>query len=111
MSKWIKKDDEIIVIAGNDKGRTGKVLRREENRVLVQGINMRKKHLKQRSEKVPSQILDIEVPIHISNVRLLSESKKKPVKLRVKEDKKGKHLYYREEEKEVIYRTLRKFAG
>jgi large subunit ribosomal protein L24 len=46
MSKWIRKGDLVKVIAGNDKGKAGQVIARAEDRVLVQGINIRKKHMK-----------------------------------------------------------------
>jgi len=70
MSKWIKKVDKIVVIAGNSKGSTGTVLAKKNDRILVQGINMRKKHMKQRSEQERGGIIEIERAIHISNVAL-----------------------------------------
>ncbi len=59
-----------MVIAGNDKGKTGEVLAREEDRVLVQGVNIRKKHLKRTQQSQGGRIVEMEVPIHISNVAL-----------------------------------------
>lgn len=108
MTKWIKKDDKVLVIAGNDKGKMGTVLARKENRLLVQGVNMRKKHLKQRDQNSKSEIIDIETPIHISNVAPCTASGV-PVKLKVKTtDDQGKYVYYVEEGKEVVFRTLKK---
>jgi len=70
MSKWIKKGDRVLVIAGNDRGKTGEVLSRSEERVLIQGINVRKKHMKRTQETQGGRIIDMEVPIHVSNVCL-----------------------------------------
>ena len=50
MSKWIRKGDRVLVIAGNDKGKAGEVLSRDEDRVIVQGINVRKKHMRRTQE-------------------------------------------------------------
>lgn len=105
MSKWIKKDDEVYIIAGNDKGKTGKVLTRHKDRIIVEGVNVRKKHMKARSESMPASIVDVERPIHISNVMIASKSKK-PVKLKVKYTEKEKQLYYSEDGKEVVHRTI-----
>lgn len=70
MNKTIRRGSRIVVIAGNDKGKTGEVLSCRKNKVLVQGINMRKKHLKRTQESQGGRIIDMEVPIHISNVCL-----------------------------------------
>jgi large subunit ribosomal protein L24 len=78
----IKKGDKVLVIAGNDKGRTGVVLRRKEDRVAVQGINIRKRHVKKRSQNMPSQIIEMEVPVHISNVCLCDDDGKRAKKVK-----------------------------
>ena len=70
MAKTIKRGDRVLVIAGNDKGKHGEVLAKGEERILVQGINVRKKHLKPTQETKGGRIIDMEVPIHISNVTL-----------------------------------------
>ena len=77
MSKWIRKGDRVLVIAGNDKGKAGEVLSRGEERVIVQGINVRKKHLKRTQETQGGRIVEMEVPIHISNVCLCDKEGKK----------------------------------
>lgn len=108
MSKWIKKGDKVVVISGNDKGRTGTVLRKQEDRVVIQGINIRKKHAKRRSEVQTPTILEIEVPVHISNVSLCDDQNK-PIKLKIRNAEKGvKELYYLQDGKEVVFRTLKK---
>jgi large subunit ribosomal protein L24 len=70
MGKWIKKGDRVLVITGNDKGKSGEVLSRSEERVLVQGVNVRKKHLKPTQGTQAGRIIDMEVPVHVSNVCL-----------------------------------------
>ena len=66
----IKKGDNVIVIAGSNKGKKGKVLKAipSENKVVVEGVNMRKKSHKSRKQGDQSQILEIAMPIHVSNV-------------------------------------------
>ena len=107
MSSWLKKEDKVVVIAGNDKGKMGVVLACGEDRVLVKGVNVKKKHVKRRSENERSEIIDIEAPIHRSNVALCNADGKK-IKLKSKVEGNGdKKLYYIEDGKEVTYRTLR----
>ena len=77
MSTSIKKGDRVLVIAGNDRGRSGTVLRRMEDRVVVQGMNIRKKHVKRRSEVQTPSIIEMEMPIHISNVCRCDDEGKK----------------------------------
>jgi len=66
----IKKGDVVVVIAGSDKGKTGKVLKVEpkHNRVTVEGVAVRKKALRRTQDNPNGGITDIEAPIHISNV-------------------------------------------
>ena len=66
----IKKGDNVIVIAGSNKGKKGKVLKAmpAENKVIVEGVNLRKKAHKSKKKGDPSQILEIAMPIHVSNV-------------------------------------------
>ena len=74
MAAKIRRDDEIVVIAGKDKGRRGKVLQvRRDNRVLVSGINLVKKHMKP-NPNLGKQggIVEREAPLHISNIALFN---------------------------------------
>ena len=68
----IKKGDNVIIIAGKDKGKKGKVVRAlpADSRVVVEGINMRKKHQRAGKGRQKGQIIDIAMPIHISNVMI-----------------------------------------
>ncbi len=78
----MKKGDKVLVITGNDKGRTGAVMRKVGDRVVIQGINIRKRHMKKRAQNMPSQIIEMEVPIHISNVCLCDDDGKKVKKVK-----------------------------
>ena len=66
----IKKGDNVIVIAGADKGKKGKVVKAipSLNKVVVEGVNVRKKAHKSKKKGDPSQIIDIAMPIDVSNV-------------------------------------------
>ncbi len=106
MSKWIKKGDKVVIISGNDKGKIGEVLARAKDRVRVQGVNIRKKHVKRRAQNAPSEIMEMEVPVHVSNVSICTPQGK-PIKLSVRTSKSGnKELIYLEDTKEVVYRKI-----
>ncbi len=66
----IKKGDNVIIIAGSNKGKKGKVIKAipSENKVVVEGVNLRKKAHKSKKKGDPSQIIEIAMPIHVSNV-------------------------------------------
>src|SRR5579863_1176682 len=110
MSKKIRKGDRVLVIAGNDQGKTGEVLSRNEDRVIVQGVNVRKKHLPRTQQMQGGRIIEMEVPIHISNVALCTKEGQK-VRLRTKESKEGlRELVFRVDGKETLYRSVKKPA-
>ena len=69
----IRKDDNIIVISGKDKGKTGKVVRAfpKKNTVIVQGINMRKKHQRPTKSNQKGQIVERAMPINVSNTMIV----------------------------------------
>ena len=77
--KRIRKGDEVLVIAGKDKGRRGTVLQVMEDRLLVEGINIAKKHIKANPQRpeIQSGIVDKPMPLHISNVMLYNPVSKK----------------------------------
>jgi len=78
----IKKGDEVVVLSGKDKGKRGKVLRvlRKDERVLVQGIRMVKRHTRP-SQTSPGGILEKESPLHISKVALVDPKLGKPTRV------------------------------
>ena len=82
----IKKGDTVYVNAGNDKGKTGKVLEvlREKDRVIVEGVNMVSKHTKPNPKAPQGGIVKQEAPIHISNVNLV-DNNGKPTRVAHKE--------------------------
>ena len=99
----IKVGDNVRVITGSNKGKEGKVLRvlRKENRVIIDGVNIVKKHVKPNRENETGGILETEAPIHISNIAVASKkAEKKETKKEVKETKKAKKTSKKKEEKE-----------
>ncbi len=69
----IKKNDIVMIISGDEKGKKGKVLSvfPDENRLIVEGVNFVRRHTRQRSAMEPGGILEKEAPVHISNVMLV----------------------------------------
>ncbi len=79
----IKRDDLVLVISGKERGKQGQireVLSRQQ-RVIIQGLNMVKRHQRQRSERSPAGIIEKEAPIHVSNVKLICRSCQKPARV------------------------------
>jgi len=77
MSKLrIKSGDTVKIIAGKNKGKTGKVLQvfSDVNRVVVEGVNMTKRHLRSRHAEQKGQVVEFAMPIHASNVLPMDES-------------------------------------
>ena len=79
----IKKNDNVIVIAGNAKGVTGKVLKvyPKENKVIVEGVSLRKRHTKPNQANPQGGIIEMEAPINVSNVMLVDPKTNKPTKI------------------------------
>ena len=75
----IRKGDEVVVITGKDKGKRGTVLRRvDEERVVVEGVNRVKKHVKPNPVKgVAGGVIDKDMPLHVSNISLYNPATKK----------------------------------
>lgn len=87
----IKKDDDVIVIAGRDKGKQGRVLKVLEDRLIVSGVNIVKKHTKPNPQAgITGGIIEKEASIHVSNVAIYNASAQKAdrVGFRVEEGKK-----------------------
>jgi large subunit ribosomal protein L24 len=90
----IRRDDEVIVISGKDKGKSGRVLRTEpaRARVWVEGLNIVKRHQRprqvagaQRAEQVGG-VIEKEGPIHVSNVALLDPRERKPTRVAIERE-------------------------
>ena len=74
----VKVGDNVKVIAGKDKGKTGRVIKtlKKDNKVVVEGINIIKKHVKPNRMNEVGSIQEMEAPIHVSNVKVVAEEKK-----------------------------------
>ncbi|MCX6720568.1 MAG: 50S ribosomal protein L24 [Candidatus Staskawiczbacteria bacterium] len=85
----IKKGDNVLITAGKDKGRTGKIMRAlpKEQKVLVEGINLKKKHVRPKKEGEKGQIVEIPATIDVSNVELICPKCGKVTKVGYKIDK------------------------
>jgi large subunit ribosomal protein L24 len=79
----IRKNDTVIVLSGKDKGKRGKVRRAlpKEDRVIVEGLNMIKRHSRARRAARQAGIIELEAPIHVSNVMLLCNKCGKPTRI------------------------------
>lgn len=79
----IRKSDNVMVVSGNDKGKTGKVLKvfPKVSKIIVEGINVRKRHTKPSQRTPQGGILEKEAPIHVSNVMLLDPKSNEPTRL------------------------------
>lgn len=80
----IKKGDNIIILTGKDKGKTGKVevAFPKEQKVIVPGINIKKSHNKPKKSNEKGQIVDKPMPVHVSNVALIDSKTNKPTRIR-----------------------------
>ena len=90
----LKTGDKVTVIAGSDKGKSGKILKVLEDKVIVEGVNVVKKHIKPKNNGGTGEITSSEAPIHRSNVKVekatKSETKKETKKVTKKNDQKNK---------------------
>ncbi len=79
----ITKNDNVMIIAGNDRGKTGKVLKvfPKKNRIIVEGINIRKRHTKPSQTNPQGGILEKEAPINASNVMILDPKRNEPTRI------------------------------
>ena len=90
----IKKDDKVKITAGKDKGKVGKVLgiKRKSSRIIVENINMAKKHARPSAKHRQGGIIESEAPIHWSNVMLLCNKCVTPVRIKMKRLEDGKKI-------------------
>ena len=103
MKLKIKKGDKVIVITGKDKGKTGEVTKVlvQENKVIVSGINMVKRHTKP-SQESAGGIISKEMPIQISNVAYVDPKTNNPTRLGIKVDKDGRKVRFAKKSGEVV---------
>ena len=87
-----KVGDKVVVIAGKDKGKEGKIIKtlKNDNKVVVEGINMVTKHVKPSAQNENGGIIKVEAPIHASNVMILDPKTKKRTRIAHEIDENGK---------------------
>jgi large subunit ribosomal protein L24 len=93
MAAKIRKGDKVIVLAGRDKGRSGEVIevRPDDDRALVRGVNMVKRHQRQTAQQ-EGGIISKELPIHLSNIALADPKDGKPTRVGFKVQPDGKKI-------------------
>ena len=89
----IKKGDQVLVISGKDKGRKSKIIKvfPEEGKVIVEGINLRKKHIKPKKSGEKGQIVETPAPLNVSNLKLICSKCGKPTRAGYKMEGKRKY--------------------
>ena len=89
----LKVGDKVVVIAGSSKGKEGKITKtfKDENKVIVEGVNIVKKHKKGNGQETGG-ILEVEAPIHASNVMIVDPKTKKGTRIGHTTDKNGKKI-------------------
>jgi large subunit ribosomal protein L24 len=105
MSKLhIKKGDTVCVLAGDDKGKTGRVLSIEakKNRAIVEGVNIVSKSTKPTADYPQGGIIKKEAPIHLSNLNVVDPKTKKPTRVGFRKDDKGKTIRFSKKSGEEI---------
>lgn len=106
-SKKIRKGDLVVVCAGNSKGLKGEVIACHDDKVLVRGVNISKKHVKKSKENPQGGVIEIERPIHVSNV-CACDAEGKRLKLKVEHlEESGKCLCYTHEGQRVVLRSMK----
>lgn len=100
----IKKDDTVYVLAGDDKGKTGRVLSidAKKNRAVVEGINMVSKSTKPNAKNPQGGIVKMEAPIHMSNLNVVDPKTKKATRVGFKFNEKGDKIRYSKKSGEEI---------
>lgn len=105
MSKFhIKKGDKVQVLAGENKGKTGAVVKMlpDTNKAIVEGVNIVKKHQKPSATNPQGGIVEQEAPIHLSNLMLIDPSTNEPTRVGRKLDDNGKLVRYSKKTQEII---------
>ena len=98
----LKTGDKVVVVSGSNKGKEGKITKILDSRVIVEGVNLVKKHLKPKNNNGTGEIVKVEAPIHCSNVMLIDPKTKKPTKVRIEKDEKGKKIRISKKSNEKI---------
>jgi len=101
--KKLRKGDQVVVLSGKDKGRTGEITQVLEDKVLIQGVNVAKKHQRGNPQKnQPGGLLDREMPLHVSKVAIWNSGSKKADRVGVKTLADGKRVRFLKSNNEVL---------
>lgn len=105
----VKLNDQVVVIAGKDKGKQGKIIKMlvKQDKVVVEKLNMRTKHIKKTKEK-PGQRIKFEAPMHVSNVMLICPHCGKPARVGYKKLAKAKKQRICKKCKETVDNVTKK---
>ena len=98
----LKKGDKVVVIAGSNKGKEGTITKVLDEKVIIEGVNLHKKHLKPKNNNGTGEIIEQEAPIHASNVMIIDPKTKKPTKIKKVIDEKGKKIRISKKSNEKI---------
>ena len=98
----LKTGDKVVVVSGSNKGKEGKITKVLDEKVIIEGVNIVKKHLKPKNNNGNGEIIEMEAPIHASNVMLVDPKTKKPTKVKVEKDSKGKKIRISKKSNEKI---------
>jgi len=100
----IHKNDEVLIIAGKDRGKKGKVRKAlpDKECVIVEGLNLIKRHSKTKGKTRQAGIIELEGPIHVSNVMVICNKCNKPVKVGIRALEDGKRVRYCRNCSEII---------
>jgi large subunit ribosomal protein L24 len=99
----IRKGDKVTVITGRDKGKTGEVLRvlRKDSRVLVQGVNVVKRHTRP-TQTTPGGIVEKEASLHISNIAHVDPKSDRPTRVGIRIEKGGRKVRFAKRSGEAL---------
>jgi len=99
----IKKGDQILVISGKYRGKKGKVIKAlpEKERIVVEGVNIVKKHVRPRKSGEKGQVVEMPAPFHVSNVKLICPNCKQPTRVGYKIEGKKKYRICKKCKKEI----------
>ena len=92
----LKTGDKVVVVSGSNKGKEGKITKILDNKVIVEGVNIVK------NNNGTGEIIEMEAPIHVSNVMLSDPKTKKPTKVKIEKDSKGKKIRISKKSNEKI---------
>ena len=98
--KKVKKNDSVLVISGNDRGKKGKVLKvfPKRDRIIVEGVNLMKRHTRPTQQLPQGGIIQKEAPIHISNVKVIAPKTNIPTRVGIKVLKDGSKVRFAKHE-------------